>query len=92
MLSKHILTAKSMIINNLKIQMLAGNSLEMCIGIGFEITSTLVTDRVPEIEIRFSGTQNQLLFLFFAKILACLMIFQSFSVPLFSKYVKTLSK
>ena len=42
MLSKHILTAKSMIIKNLKIQMLAGNSLKMCVGAGFEISSTLV--------------------------------------------------
>ena len=42
MLSKHILTAKSMIIKNLKIQMLAGNSLKMCVGVGFEISSTLV--------------------------------------------------
>ena len=41
MLSKHILAAKSMIIKNLKIQMLAGNSLKMCVGIGFEISLTL---------------------------------------------------
>ena len=27
---------------NFKIQMLAGNSLKMCIGVGFEISSTLV--------------------------------------------------
>ena len=31
-----------MIIKNLKIQMLAGNSLKMCVGVGFEISSTLV--------------------------------------------------
>ena len=42
MLSKHILTAKSMIIKNLKIQMLVGNSLKMCVGVGFEISLTLV--------------------------------------------------
>ena len=30
-----------MVINNLKIQMLAGNSLKMCVGVGFEISSTL---------------------------------------------------
>ena len=41
MLSKHTLTAKIMIINNLKIQMLAGDSLKMCIGVGFEKSSTL---------------------------------------------------
>ena len=41
-LSKHILTAKSIIINNLKIQMLAGNSLKMCVGFSFDISSTLV--------------------------------------------------
>ena len=41
MLSKHILTAKGMIIKNLKIQMLAGNSLKMCVSVGFEISSTL---------------------------------------------------
>ena len=42
MLSKHILTAKSMIIMNLKIQILAGNSLKLCVGVGFEISLTLV--------------------------------------------------
>ena len=42
MLSKHILTAKIMIIKNLKIQMLAGNSLKICVSVGFEISSTLV--------------------------------------------------
>ena len=31
-----------MIIKNLKIQMLAGNNLKMCVGAGFEISSTLV--------------------------------------------------
>ena len=31
-----------MIIKNLKIQMLAGNSLKMCVGVGFEISLTLV--------------------------------------------------
>ena len=36
-----ILTAKSMIIKNLKIQMLAGNSLKMYVGVGFEISLTL---------------------------------------------------
>ena len=30
-----------MIIKNLKIQMLAGNNLKMCVGAGFEISSTL---------------------------------------------------
>ena len=39
---QHILTAKIMLIKNLKIQMLAGNSLKMCVGAGFEISSTLV--------------------------------------------------
>ena len=39
MLSKHILTAKSMTIKNLKIQMLARNSLKICVGL--EISSTL---------------------------------------------------
>ena len=43
MLSKHNLTAKIIIIKNLKIQMLAGNSLKMCVGAGFEISSTLVS-------------------------------------------------
>ena len=42
MLSKHILTAKSIIIKNLKVQMLAGNSLKMGVGVSFEISSTLV--------------------------------------------------
>ena len=42
MLYKHILTAKIMIIKDLKIQMLAGNSLKMCVGTGFEICLTLV--------------------------------------------------
>ena len=37
-----ILTAKSMIIKNLKNQMLAGNSLKTCVGAGFEISSTLM--------------------------------------------------
>ena len=41
MLSKKNLTAKTMIIKNLKIQMLAGNSLKICVGAGFEISSTL---------------------------------------------------
>ena len=36
-----ILTAKSMIIKNLKNQMLAGNNLKMCVGAGFEISLTL---------------------------------------------------
>ena len=31
-----------MIIKNLKIQMLEGNSLKMCVGIGFEKSLTLV--------------------------------------------------
>ena len=44
MLSKHILTGKIMIINNLKNQMLVGNSLKMCVGSGFEISLTLVAD------------------------------------------------
>ena len=35
------LTAKSMIIKNLEIQMLAGNSLKMCVGVSFEISLTL---------------------------------------------------
>ena len=42
MLSKHILTAKSMIIRNLKIQMLAGKSFKMCVSVSFEISLTLV--------------------------------------------------
>ena len=46
MLSKHILTAKSIIIKNLKIQMLAGNSLKICVGVGFEISSTLGIDKL----------------------------------------------
>ena len=36
------MTAKIMIIKNLKIQMLARNSLKMCVGAGFEISLTLV--------------------------------------------------
>ena len=47
MLSKHILTAKSIIINNLKIQMLAENSLKICVSAGFEISSTLVHTESP---------------------------------------------
>ena len=42
MLSEHNLTAKSMIMKNLKIQMLAGNNLKMCVDVSFEISSTLV--------------------------------------------------
>ena len=41
MLSKHIFIAKIMIIKYLKIQMLSGNSLKMCVGAGFEISLTL---------------------------------------------------
>ena len=32
-------------LKNLKIQMLAGNSLKMCVGVGFEISSTLVSNK-----------------------------------------------
>ena len=35
-----------MIIKKLKIQMLAGNSLKMCFGAGFEISLTLVSEFV----------------------------------------------
>ena len=42
MLSKLILTAKITRKNNFKIQMLAGNILKICVGAGFEISSTLV--------------------------------------------------
>ena len=38
--------AKIMRTKNLKIQMLAGNSLKICVGAGFEISSTLVMDWV----------------------------------------------
>ena len=47
MLSKHILKAKTMILKNLKIQILVGNSLKMCVGAGFEISSTLLNTSLP---------------------------------------------
>ena len=46
MLSKLILMAKIMRKKNFKIQMLAGNRLKIRVSAGFEIISTLVTDRV----------------------------------------------
>ena len=40
-----ILIASFWQIQNFKIQMLAGNSLKMCVGVGFEISLTLAWDR-----------------------------------------------
>ena len=42
MLSKHILTAKIMMIKNLQIKMLAGNSLKIHVGTTSQISMTLV--------------------------------------------------
>ena len=59
MLSKHILTAKIMIIKNLKIQMLAGNSLKMCVGVGFEISSTLeIVYRILQLFRHWQGIES----------------------------------
>ena len=42
MLSESILRAKTIRKQNFEIQMLAGNSLKICVGTGFEKSSTLV--------------------------------------------------
>ena len=55
MLYKHILTAKIMIIKNLKIQMLAGNSLKMYVGAGFEISLTLKTQWEISLIVKCNG-------------------------------------
>ena len=46
MLSELILTAKIMRKMNFKIQMLAGNTLKIGVGAGFEISTTLVTKSI----------------------------------------------